>query len=282
MIAVKLQGRLGNQLFQYAFAYATAKRLKTSFYLDKSIYSFKLPEYFKVKTDFVTPLDQTVFSIRGYKGFFSRKLKLKFYRLLHKKLLLGNEITISNYEAVADNLTLLKDDALYTGFFQSEDYFEDVKGEIRSLFQIKASFLQAFNEIQQKLSGTEKRVVVHIRRGDYLDLEWSLPLEYYKKAIDLANGPGTHFIFISDDQAFIEKEFAYVPNKYVSTHNEIIDLQFLMSGDVCILSNSSFSWWGAWLNSKPCKKIIAPKFWLGYGKGKEYPVDIMQPGWTII
>jgi hypothetical protein len=282
MIAVKLQGRLGNQLFQYAFIYAAAKRQNTSFYLDKTIYDFILPKYFEVKTDFVAPLDNTLFSIRGYKGFFCIRLKLKFYRLLHKRLLSRKEIILSNYEAVPDNLKLIRDKALYEGFFQSVDYFKEIEVEIRKLYSIKRPWIAAFEKIQKQINLPGKRVVVHVRRTDYLDLDWSLPLSYYKKAIEEAGTTGIHVIFISDDPAFVKKEFAYVTNKYVSTHDEITDLQFLMSADICILSNSSFSWWGAWLNGKSSKKIIAPKFWLGYNKEKEYPVGITQPGWTLL
>lgn len=282
MVAVRLQGRLGNQLFQYAFIYATAKQLNTAFYLDKTIYNFLLPEYFEVQTDFVVPLDHTLFSIRGFKGFFSVRLKLKFYSMLHKRLLSRKEIVLNNYEAISHNLKLLQDNALYVGFFQSEDYFKDIEEEIRKLYSIKKPFVDAFKKVQKQLDLPGKRVVVHVRRTDYLDLDWSLPLGYYKKAIDHVGIAGVHFVFISDDPTFVEEEFAYISNKYISTHDEITDLQFLMSADTCILSNSSFSWWGAWLNNKQSKKIIAPKLWLGYNKEKEYPIGITPPEWTLL
>ena len=71
MIAVRLEGRLGNQLFQYAFIYAAARKLNTSFYLDKSIEKFLLPQYFEVKNDFIRVLDNNIFSVTGYKNIFS-------------------------------------------------------------------------------------------------------------------------------------------------------------------------------------------------------------------
>jgi len=95
MIAIKLEGRLGNQLFQYAFIYAASRRLNTSFYLDKSIENFVLPKYFEVKNDFLSPLDNRVFSINGYKNIFSIHAKRAFYHIISsikfqkkKKLLL--------------------------------------------------------------------------------------------------------------------------------------------------------------------------------------------------
>jgi hypothetical protein len=124
--------------------------------------------------------------------------------------------------------------------------------------------------------------VIHIRRSDYVDLNISLPVSYYKRAIEAIDDTDITYIFISDDPAFVETEFDYIPNKYISTHNEIIDLQFLINADICILSNSSFSWWGAWLNNKACKTVIAPELWLGQHSGQEYPNGVIQPEWTLL
>jgi len=85
LISIKLEGRLGNQLFQFAFIYAASKKLDTSFYLDKSIVDFILPEYFVVKNDFLLALDNHIFSIKGYKYIFSIHLKKTFYLMLWKK-----------------------------------------------------------------------------------------------------------------------------------------------------------------------------------------------------
>jgi len=85
-----------------------------------------------------------------------------------------------------------------------------------------------------------------------------------------------YYIFISDDLSYIEEEFDYLKEKYISKHNDIIDFQFLLNADICILSNSSFSWWGAYLNNKKAT-VFAPKFWLG--KKSELPKHIIPEGW---
>lgn len=78
MVSTKIQGRLANQLFQYAFIYAIAKRLNTCFYIDKSIEKFKLPKYFNIKKDLFYPLDFYLFSIKDQKHIFSYHLKEYF------------------------------------------------------------------------------------------------------------------------------------------------------------------------------------------------------------
>ena len=276
MIAVTLEGRLGNQLFQYAFIYAASRRLNTSFYLDKSIENFVLPKYFEVKNDFLIPLDKSIFSIKGFKNTFRGHLKKRFYRVISSKIFKGNKITFDNRTPVKDILNQLKNDYLYKGYFHSVAYFEDFSNEIRALYKIKKRHIKKFELVKKKAGISKKTAVVHVRRSDYIDLEWTLPVSYYKEAIEKIGQADVEYIFVSDDAGFIEKEFNYIPNKYISTNKEIVDLQFLINADICILSNSSFSWWGAWLNNNPGKQVYAPKHWLGYKEGKEYPEGISE------
>jgi hypothetical protein len=274
MIAVRLEGRLGNQLFQYAFIYSAAKRLNTSFYLDKSVDNFLLPEYFEVKKDFPAMLDNKLFSIYGYKNIFRIHAKKAFYHIIGGLIFRGRKIIVDNETPVSDVLKLLKNNYLYKGFFYSEGYFEDFKDEIRTLYKIKKKHADSFENIQKQIGVSKKKVVVHIRRGDYVDMDISLPISYYKKVIEIINNSEIEYIFISDDPSYIKAEFEYLTNKYISSHNEIIDLQFLINADICVLSPSSFSWWGAWLNNNQNKQVYAPKYWLGFKQEKEFPTGI--------
>jgi hypothetical protein len=274
MIAITLEGRLGNQLFQYAFIYAASRRLNTVFYLDKSIENFIPSKYFEVKDDFPALLDNKVFAIQGYKNIFSFHGKRAFYRFLSFIIFGKNKVTFDFETEVKEVLGRLRNNYQYKGYFYSEGYFKDFEEEIRSLYTIKTKYIAAFELAKKEAGISKKTAVIHIRRTDYVDLNFSLPLTYYRKAIALIDGPALEYIFISDDPSFIEKEFDYITNKYISNHIEIIDLQFLINADICILSNSSFSWWGAWLNNNKNKKIYAPKYWLGFNEGKEFPPGI--------
>ncbi|MDB4926961.1 alpha-1,2-fucosyltransferase [Mucilaginibacter sp.] len=281
MIAVKLEGRLGNQLFQYAFIYAAAKKLQTNFYLDKSVDYLLLNKYFNIEDDFCNGLDSHIFSIKGYKNIFSHYARWLFYYLLKNLLFLRNEM-FSNYESPASQLHKIRNNCLYTGYFQSEEYFLSYKDDIKRLFTIQNIYTKKFETIFLSLPKNLKYIIVHVRRGDYIAERVALNTDYYHKAINSIHHEDNYYVFISDDIAFVKTEFGYLDNKYISENDEITDFQFLINADICILSNSSFSWWGAWLNNKTEKKVIAPEFWLGQNTAHEYPKGVFMKEWTLI
>jgi hypothetical protein len=282
MIAVRLEGRLGNQLFQYAFAYSAATDLNTTFYLDKSIEDFIPGKYFDLKTERFKNFDSWVFRIRGYKNLFSFHIKRGFYKLLQVLFLAPKSIIISNDEQPTTALGQVVNGYMYWGFFQSEQYFVEQISNVRDLFTIKSEFIEQYKSAVIKPVSNRKLVAIHIRRGDYGNLGLTLPMNYYRKAIAHVIADDVDFMFISDDIKFVEQEFADLPNKQISNNNEIVDLQILMNADICILANSSFSWWGAWLNNKSDKVIYAPKYFLGAATKQEYPPNIYPAGWNLI
>lgn len=279
MIVVRLEGRLGNQLFQYAFAYATAKRLGVSFYIDKSIEVFLVPKYFEIKNDIFFPLDKGVFGIKGFKNIFNLHLRKLWYHILAfilglKNVSFSSEIDYDQQENKITNA------AFYMGFFQSERYFSTFKDDVKKLFTLKSLHVESFFKIWHALPAHLEMITIHLRRTDYVGSDFILPLSYYHENIKRLNGENRFFIFISDDPKFAEDEFSYLSNKYVSHHSEIIDFQMLIHADICVLSNSSFSWWGAYLNQKKAQ-IIAPKYWSGFNKKKEDPSEIALKNWIL-
>jgi len=131
---------------------------------------------------------------------------------------------------------------------------------------------------------------VHIRRTDYLQLQHpglgdpglALPPAYYDAAISNITNKNAHYIFVGDDHKFINENFGHIQNKTVSSDNEINDFQHLTNANICITGNSTFSWWGAWLNNIPGKIIYAPKYFLGWKVKKESPINIYPEGWIQI
>ncbi|RYD77003.1 MAG: alpha-1,2-fucosyltransferase, partial [Sphingobacteriales bacterium] len=109
----------------------------------------------------------------------------------------------------------------------------------------------------------------------------SLPTSYYHDAIKETLRDNSFYIIISDDHEFVKKEFSYLDHKYISNCSEIIDLQFLMNADQCIISNSTFGWWGAYLNPKN-PPVVVPKYWLGFAEKVEFPCNIIPKEWKLI
>jgi hypothetical protein len=289
MIGVTLQGRLGNQLFQYAFAYSAAKKLNTSFYIDQSKQKLLICECFDVPYQWSFFLENHIFNIRGYRNLFSYRLMQFYYKAMHKLLA---PVSV-NYSPDVDSnevITGINDHVLYEGYFQSEDYFINDNQAIKNLFTIKKKMAQTYQQKYLPLFKGKQIVTVHIRRDDYFNLghfnlggdDLSLPMYYYHHVISLINAHNVLFVFISDDIAFVKKEFAYLDNKIFSEDNLITDFQHLLNADICIIANSTFSWWGAWLNNNPHKKVYAPRYFMGHRVNKDWPQGIYPATWNQI
>jgi hypothetical protein len=286
MVAIKIEGRLGNQLFQYAFIYAAAKKLSTNFYIDQYIEPFKVGEYFDDLNNNTTPIEG-LFKINGFKNIFSFHLRRTYYKLALK--LFNLKVIIYDKPVLPGDINL-KNNSLYQGFFQSELFFAPFEYDIRNNLTFKSEFVDAFNTKYGDLYQNNNVVAVHVRRRDYQHLghlnlggdDLTLPLIYYKNAIESFSQDNILFVFISDDIAFVEENFGYIPNKIISTDTEIMDFQHLINAHGCIISNSTYSWWGAWLNNKPGKIIFAPKYFLGWRLKEEYPTNIYPTDWNIV
>lgn len=278
MIGVKLEGRLGNQMFQFAFAHSTAKKLKSKFYLDRSTETFLLPHYFTIPSTSLDKIDSRIFKIRGYKNLFSYHLRKLFFTTI-KNVYGLKEITFLNENFPKDELKKVTKKTLFRGFFQSDIYFESISQEVRNMFIVQNKFKLAYNNVFEKLPQNKTIIVVHIRRGDYLNMGLNLPITYFHDAIKQLSVQNPYYVFISDEPSFIEQEFSYLEDIYISKNSDVIDFQFLLNADICIISNSSFSWWGAYLNKKKIM-VFAPKFWLG--KDSELPKTIIPEGWVKI
>ena len=184
------------------------------------------------------------------------------------------------------------------GYFQSEKYFKPYENDIRKLFSLKKDREEGIKE-KYKEQLNQPNCSLHIRRGDYLNQQQIthhglIGLDYYEKAA-VFFPDDILFIVFSDDLDwcrdnlkmnnlfFVERDEACVETKD-ETHNktikinDILDLFFMSYCENHIICNSSFSWWGAWLNPSTTKKIIAPKQWLV----NDECVDVVPSDWTKI
>ncbi len=259
MIEVQLISRMGNHFFQYAFAYAAARSLNTSF---------------RIRDWHRSPLSSLV----EVPSLSYRKVD-KYRDFLLKYLGSKKCIDVKN-----DQPFLLEDEMLYRGHFQSDKFFADYESEIRKEFTFKNDVLAPFEDAYGRLFSENEVLCVHIRRSDYatvnLDYLGSgsliLPLSYYRDQIKKIIHPDTIVYFVSDDIPFVEQQFSGEnPNYHFSKADAFTDFLLLAHAHKLIIANSSFSWWAAYLNQRPDKQVIAPKYYLGFKVQQECPEGIM-------
>lgn len=138
------------------------------------------------------------------------------------------------------------------GYFQSENYFKDEKSIVTQLLTPKLGFGIQYGQTS-----------VHVRRGDYISNNAYHPvgMEYYLEAMAIAKAE--RYVIFSDDIAWCKKHF--IGNQFIFSENNspADDMAHMISCENNIITNSSFSWWGAYLNKNPSKTVIAPKKWFG-------------------
>lgn len=139
------------------------------------------------------------------------------------------------------------------GFFQSEKYFEDYKNVIISLLTPKIGYGIQYDQAS-----------IHVRRGDYLSLPNAynqLGMPYYNAAMEVVKAK--RYMVFSDDINWCKTHFIGPQFVFSEGNSPVVDLSYMISCEHNIIGNSSFSWWGAYLNKNPYKMIVAPKTWFG-------------------
>jgi len=171
---------------------------------------------------------------------------------------------------------------LLSGGFQSEKYFKNNKQYIIDLYKPNT---EISNLIKTNYSDINTYVSIHVRRGDYLKFPNHHPqqtIEYYKEAVEIIGVNKTYIIF-SDDIEGCKPLFDFIPNKFFyNSGTDWLDMYIMSMCEHNIICNSTFSWWGAYLNQNPNKKVIAPKKWFGSVYGDWDTSDLIPDEWLII
>ncbi|MCQ2080758.1 MAG: alpha-1,2-fucosyltransferase [Lachnospiraceae bacterium] len=188
-----------------------------------------------------------------------------------------------------DENILKKDDSYITGYFQSEKYFEDIKDEVIEAFSFNDDVILKAIEIYN--DDFENVASIHIRRGDYLNLQEQYgnicTEKYYDNAINLLVKEKNvkKFLIFSNDVQWAAKwserytslGFEMVIIKGTSEDTGYLDMYLMSCCQHNIIANSSFSWWGAYLNRNPEKMVIAPKIWInGKNQTDIYTKDMVR------
>jgi len=287
MILVELNGGIGNQMFQYAAAKSLALYNHTILKLDITPAPQKsMPvelkqrpfglHYFNLNDPIAKPSEIEGLVKKNIIEKIIEKIKPNHKRKVYREPFFHFD---QNFLNAGKNVYL-------KGLWQSEKYFKQFEKEIRSLFVFKE--IPGF-AIAQKIR-QENSVSIHIRRGDYLtkisqEVLGSLPLDYYQQGVELIKSRVSNpvFYFFSDDIDWAKNNFKLPNAVFVSndlTKDHIEDLYLMSLCKHNIIANSSFSWWGAWLNKNPGKNVIAPKKW--FNKGPKDTQDLIPVEWMKI
>lgn len=277
MILFVSDGRLGNQLFQYAFLATIVKPHERicCFKMEQFSESFELenPRFIAVKAG------RNAFAlfnriIRPYVLMPLAKLGIVGYIAQEKR---GNV----SLPSVTNRRGWLPIRFVETNFFQSEKFFLPEKVKIG----LNAHAVAEAETVISSLPEGNEKVFIHVRRGDYSAEVFNgergidLPKRYFEAAMRRirAEVENPFFVFLSDDPEYVECCFESVQNKYVSRNGMLTDLALMSLCSYGIASNSSFSWWGAYFMQTK-KRVIFPKYWYGWKSKQESHIDI-QPSW---
>ena len=288
MIVVKLQGGLGNQMFQYAFAKSLSLRKKESFLLDTNDFNYDQLRDFELA---VFDLNAKVASNEIVVA--SKTKKLTFFSKLINKLTsfsLNPKSTIYIEESLDYYPEVVFAKAnYYEGYWQTENYFIQFEKEIRKDFNMKIKANDYYSSILQ-LAVDKESVSVHFRRGDFVnntqtnEFHGLCDIDYYKNAMSyFKNKLGkVTFFMISDDIEWVKNQFKF-ENDIIFIENfkgkDYEDMRLMSQCKHNIIANSSFSWWGAWLNNNPAKIVISPKRWFNNEEKQQQTKDLIPENW---
>ena len=299
MVTVFLRGGLGNQMFQYALGLSIAKKNSTEVCCDTTFLNDRFPrkdfayrnydlDVFVLDQRF-TPLSKIseALPIPGvWLGIDLVCLKAgEMAGLWHIKKEVGDH----DFDPELFNI---RDSMILWGRWQNEKYFKDIEADVRAAFRFRNPLNAEATAIAHEIKNTNS-VSLHVRRGDYAAFKttqklWGgTDLDYYQRAAKYVAQKieKPHFFIFSDDVAWsrenlkLDFPMTFVPASAAGKKGEChLELMSLCKNH--IITNSTFSWWGAWLDPRPEKIVIAPKQWQN-----DPPISgdkVVPEGWILI
>lgn len=292
MIAQLTTG-LGNNLFQYANGRAVAIRNNVTLKLDISKANIEnLQGTYQLNVFNIVESIASSTEIGQIIGSNKRNVARRVYDFIQYCLpYYKRKKFVERHFHFDPNIFKIPGKVYLIGYWQSEKYFKDIEGLLRKEFTIRAA-PNSTNKIMLGLINQCEAVSLHIRRGDYITNSGSnqyhgvCSLNYYRNAVQklvqVIKNP--NFFVFSDDLEWAKQNLKLeYPVTYVTQNGIERDYEDLLLMSQCkhhIIANSSFSWWGAWLNQNPNKIIIAPQKW--FNDPSINTDDLIPDGWVKI
>jgi len=289
MVISKIFGGLGNQMFQYAFGRHLALKNNQELKLDLSFFEYDgfrrySLNHFSITENIAGPEDIEL--LKHKQNSRRHQLAIKLFNskpyFIHEQGLNFNP----QYFTTQSNVYI-------DGYWQSGQYFSGSSTRIREDFQFKTPASEA-NKTMLSAIGADNSVSLHIRRGDFSsdralnNIHGTCPIAYYQKASALITGKikDPVFYIFSDDLAWAEQHLKLDYKMRLVDINDdetaYEDLRLMANCKHHIIANSTFSWWGAWLNANTDKIVIAPAQWFIDPVLNEQAQSIIPKSWIKI
>ncbi len=290
MIISHIIGGLGNQMFQYAagkalsFKRSVPMRLDLTGFAGYSLHQgFELQRVFNLTAEIASEAD-----VRGILGWqylpsIRRALSRPSMAAFRRK-----GFVVEPYFRYWQGIENVPCDCYLLGYWQSEQYFSDTTAEIRKDFSFRLPLVNQNVDLAEQIYQVNA-VSLHVRRGDYANnpktaaTHGLCTLDYYRAAIGyvVERVKRPHFFIFSDDIAWTKSNLKIdFPCQYVDHNHGAESYNDMRLMSLCkhhIIANSSFSWWGAWLNPDPEKIVIAPQKWFANQTNVQ---DLFPCGWV--
>ncbi len=285
MILMKIHGGLGNQMFQYALGRSLSLTHNIPLKVDTSYLQASNQSGRKLQLDNfnVTLTEATSQEIQSYISPIQKILDRIRPESVKKKIV--------EHSNTFDPSILKRCDGYFDGYWNCEKYFLSHADNLRKEFTLKNSLGSQSAVFAEQIRSETNAISLHIRRGDYVSIQkiantlGALPLSYYESAIHilLEKNPNAHFFIFSDDIGWAKENLPHnIQTTFVSGPG-VLDHEELILMNLCkhnIIANSTFGWWGAWLNTNPEKMVFAPKKW--HAKEALNNSDILPSSWIQI
>lgn len=280
MITQRLFGGLGNQMFQYATGRAVAARLGVPLALDIRDTArlgghnrFALHRYaIKVQEASALPPDRK-----------TARLRYGAWRLF------GGQLRREKGLGFDETVLAAPDGSYLHGYFQSERYFAPIADQIRTELSLTTPLSGESFEWQGRIDADPLAVSLHVRRGDYVSAgnHGTCDASYYARALDAVTaqiGERPNLYAFSDDPDWVRENLHMDAQMFVIGHNGPDagheDMALMSTCRHHIVANSTFSWWGAWLNPRTAKVVAAPKTW--FANPAQRNPDILPTSWIAV
>lgn len=284
MIIVKIIGGLGNQMFQYAFGKFIEKKYHQELLYDLNDFTFYKTNPFLLDKLIVNIPKVSSKDLSEYLSSYNSSLfglfKSKKWKIFTENNFHGQDIPISKYSGF-----------YFDGYWQKEIYLSDIREDLLKEFLIKEELNNSNKEMLAQIK-RDNSISLHVRRGDFVTDKKTLlihgvcSVEYYNKAVsyleDKLKDP-VFYVFSNDynwakDNIKFKSKVVYVDIN--DSKQGYLDMNLMKHCKNNIVANSSFSWWGAWLNENPNKIVISPKKWYASSRMQKRSKYLIPNSWV--